>query len=505
MESRETAKGRYEALRIDRAPFLDRARQCSALTIPSLIPPEGHNAASPLPQPFQGLGARGVLSLSARLTTAFLPPGGSVMRLSVPAEVLAKNGADAVPPEIENMLAKTETIIHGEIERKAWRTQFNISNQHLLVAGNVCAHLQRNNKIRLYRLDQFVAVRDPAGSLVELIIREEFLPVSLPPRLQALIVPASSAASATNSKVALYTWARLVDDKWLVTQELEETPIPGSRGTYKLDRFPFLALRYSHVLGESYGRGKIEEHYADLKTLDDLTKSLIDGAAMSSRMIPLIRPNASGGAILAKRLTEAKNGDPVVGHPDDVNLLSFSSTAGLQFTAQTRDTIAAEVGAAFLLNSSMRRDAERVTAYELRTMIEELEGTLGGIYSTLTAEKMKPLIDRLIVNMQDNKQLPEWPPGSVDPQVLTGLDALGRERDVQRIVTAAQLISQLPEEAQLWPKWDAMIVKLFTSLGLPAEVRTPAEVQQMKQEAMAREAAVRAAPNAVNAMAAPQQ
>lgn len=505
MDSRETAKGRYEALRIDREPFLITARQCSALTIPSLIPPDGHNAASPLPQPYQGLGSRGVLSLSARLTTAFLPPGGSVMRLSVPAEVLAKNGADAVPPEIENMLARTETIIHGEIERKAWRTQFNTSNQHLLVAGNVLAHLQRNNKIRLYRLDQYVVIRDPAGTPVEIIIREEFLPVSLPKRLQALITPATSQSAATNSKVALYTWARRVDDRWLVHQELEENEVPDSKGTYKLDRFPFLPLRYSHVLGESYGRGKIEEHYADLKTLDDLTKSIIEGSAMASRMIPLIRPNASGGAILAKRLSEARNGDPVVGHPDDVNLLTFPSTAGLQFTAQVRDTIASEVGAAFLLNSAMRRDAERVTAYELRTMIEELEGTLGGIYSTLTAEKMKPLIDRLIVNMQDNKQLPDWPQGSVDPQVLTGLDALGRERDVQRVVTAAQLIAQLPEEAQFYPKWDAMIVKLLTGLGLPAEVRTPQEVQQMKQEAMVREAAVRAAPNAVNAMAAPQQ
>ena len=59
-----TAKERYEKLKQDRYEFLDRARECSELTIPALIPDEGFNSSSDLYSPFQSVGARGRKQLS---------------------------------------------------------------------------------------------------------------------------------------------------------------------------------------------------------------------------------------------------------------------------------------------------------------------------------------------------------------------------------------------------------------------------------------------------------
>ena len=39
---------------------------------------------------------------------------------------------------------------------------------------------------------------------------------------------------------------------------------------------------------------------------------------------------------------------------------------------------------AFLLNAAVQRDAERVTAQEIRYMANELETALGGVYSLLS-------------------------------------------------------------------------------------------------------------------------
>ena len=43
---KETAKQRYEKLQEDRQHYLDRARECSELTIPTLIPDDGFESSS---------------------------------------------------------------------------------------------------------------------------------------------------------------------------------------------------------------------------------------------------------------------------------------------------------------------------------------------------------------------------------------------------------------------------------------------------------------------------
>ena len=51
-----TAKERYEKLKEKREQYLDRARECSELTIPALIPEDGFHYTSELYTPFQSEG-----------------------------------------------------------------------------------------------------------------------------------------------------------------------------------------------------------------------------------------------------------------------------------------------------------------------------------------------------------------------------------------------------------------------------------------------------------------
>ena len=74
MDKNETCSGKYAKLETSRKTFLDRARQCAELTIPSLLPKDGHSSASSLPTPWQGVGARGVNNLASKLLLALLPP-----------------------------------------------------------------------------------------------------------------------------------------------------------------------------------------------------------------------------------------------------------------------------------------------------------------------------------------------------------------------------------------------------------------------------------------------
>lgn len=502
-----TAHARYERLWLFREPFLLRAYDCAKLTIPSILPPRGHSPTSPLPQPYQGLGARGTTNVANRLMTAMLPAGTNHFRLSIPMAQLVKQGLTDVPEDMAHQLAAVENMIQEEIDHLNWREATNLVAQHLIVTGNVMECLKEDGSIRLYRLDQYVVVRDHVGRLTEFLIKDEFSRDSLPEELKKLLTSTQDDSAGTGRHIPLFTWGiRQPSGIWKVHQELYDKRVPGTEGTYKEDLLPYWPLRWASVIGEDYGRGKIEEHFPDLFALDGLSKAMLDGAAMASRNITLIRPNAAGGLNLRRRLATARNGSMLIGNTEDIQMLQFQNTAGMQFVAQTVDKFRQELGAAFLMNSAMRRDAERVTATELRQMAEELDGALGGIYSILNQDMALPRLRRLLFQLQAAHKLPDWPPGMVEPTVLVGLEALGRERDLQRIGEVLQLMQPIPQDVQSqYPKWSVILDKAFVAAGLPDAVNTQAEVEQAQKQQMLMQALQQTAPTVADKMLPDQQ
>lgn len=426
-----------------------------------------------------------------------MPPGRSVMRLIPNPSYLIESGQTDVPSDVEIELAKAQKLIDMEIERRAWRQATNIAAQLLVVTGNCLEQTLPNNSIKTYRLDQYVVVRDPMGAVMEIIIEEQLSPEGLSDDLQALYTEgASKSGSSSTETVPLYTHIRKVDGAFEVYQEFQEQKVPGSEGKYAPEVMPFAALRWNIVPGEDYGRGKVEEHVADLMHLDGLSKCLADGSAMASRNVTMVRPGAQGGLNLMRRLAKAGNGDYIVGNPEDVVMSQFSNTPGLQITQQAIQELRRELGQAFLLSSATTRNAERVTATEVRMVAQEIDGVVGGVFSTLSQDQMLPRIRRLVYQMQDSGQLPEWPEDIIEPHILTGLEAMGREATVQSIMTAAQMISQLPGPAQEYPKWSDLLKKLFVSLELPDAVKTEAEVQEERAQQQQQQAQMNVAQSA---------
>ena len=494
--NQKTAKSRYTSLHSTREPFLRRGRNYAALTIPSLLPPNGHNSTADLPQPSQGFGARAVVYLAARLMTAILPTSLHFFGLDIPSEVLLQNGEETIPPELRRQLANVEGMIHSEVERKHWRSPTYTALQHLIVAGNCLEHLMPDNTLRVYRLDQYVVVRDPVGLLTEFVIEERLTFDSLDEELRALV--SRDKIDNPHGHIGLYTWGRRKPDgSWEVHQELEDQVVPESKGTYASSEvLPFSALRWGAIQGEDYGRGKVEEHEADLRALDGLSQSLIEGAALASLHYPFIKPNASsGGALNVRRqLERARNGSPIIADPDDVDLKSFANAAGMQVTWENVSALRQELGAAFMLHSAARRDAERVTAFEVQQVAQELEGTLGGVYSMLSQEMLLPRIRRLIFQLQRARKIPPWPPGTVEPVVLVGLEAISKERDVSSVQSALSAIQALPPEVMDYVDWPSILVKMMTGLGLNDVIRSESDVQQVREQRAMMQAAAAAVP-----------
>ena len=484
----KTAAARYAQLETNREPYLQRARDAAKLTIPSLLPPAGHNGHSKLATPFQGIGARGVNNLASKLLLALLPPNSPFFRLLIDDFTLeALTQQEGMRAHVEEALNQVERTIMTEVEGTAIRVPAFEAFKHLVVAGNVLLYLPPESGMRVFRLDRYVVHRDPMGNVLEHITKESVSPDALPPELQEAVKgKIKTGLNSSNDKtVNLYTWVRRVKNQWVVHQEIEGVIVPGSHGGYPLDKSPWLALRFTRVDGEDYGRGYVEEYYGDLWSLELLTKAIVEGSAAAAKILIFVDPN---GTTKLDVVSKSPSGAVRSGNAQDVSILSLDKFADFRVAFQTIENIQQRLAFAFLMNSAIQRGGERVTAEEIRYMAGELEDALGGVYSILSQEFQLPLVNRLIHVLERKKRLPSLPKGVVKPSITTGLEALGRGHDLNKLDALLQRLGPLgPEVLHRYLNVSDYITRAGTSLGIDMKglVRSEEEVmQQMMQEQM---------------------
>lgn len=492
---------RYHKLAADREIYLDRARECAELTLPALITPEGFSSASELYQPFQSIGARGVNNLASKLMLLLLPPNSPFFRLAMDTKTKQElDGEGELRAEIEQGLAGIEREVMGEIEGRALRVNVFEALKHLIVSGNVLVHLPKKGGLRVFPMSSFVVKRDPSGELLEVILEETVSPRALPEDIDGVDYTG-------DEDLKLYTKIyRENSDYYRVYQEVEGNAVPGSEGRYKKDLMPWLALRMVHLDGEDYGRSFVEEYLGDLKSLEGLMEALVSSAAASAKLVFMVRPNAS---VRRTDLAQSQNGDVILGDPNDVKVLQTEKYPDMRVVLETVQRIEDRLSYAFLLNTAIQRNAERVTAEEIRFMAQELESALGGVYSILSQEMQLPVVNILMNRMSASKKIPKLPKGTVTPVIVTGVEALGRGNDLNKLRTYIQDLVQLaqvsPETIQRINFGD-LVARLATGHGIDTIglIKTEQELQaemQAQQEAqqqqMMQEALKDSAPGAI--------
>lgn len=508
-----TAQGRYDQLAASRSMPLYRAREAAKLTIPALVPPVGSTQATRLPTPFQSTGARGVNNLSSKLLLSLFPPNQPFFRMEIGEFAIEQmTRQPGMKAQVDKALAKIEREVQTEVETSAIRTSVAEALKHLIVAGNVLLFMQPAGTVRTYHLGDYVVHRDPSGNVLEIITHEMMSPTAVPQNMRHLITDAVTAGNTGSSaldgkspsvdkNVDLYTWVKRKDTFWTVHQEIKAKQVPGSQGRYPLDKSPWLPLRWSRVDGEDYGRGMVEEYQGDLQSLEGLTQAIVEGSAAMAKVIILVNPN---GITKEKMIAEAPNGAVRAGREEDVKFMQAGKAADFRVAAETAQKINDALAYAFMLNSAIQRSAERVTAEEIRFMAQELETSLGGLYSLLSQELQLPLVKRLMFQMERAKKLPALPSKLIKPTIVTGLEALGRGNDLDRLDQFVDGMAEIfgPGAVQNFINPQDYLMRRATALGIDTEnlVYTDDQIKQQKQQAMMQQAAMAAVPHGAKAI-----
>lgn len=490
-----TAQGRYQSCSINREVFLERARDSSELTLPTLIPPKSASNVTRYPTPYQGIGARGVNNLASKLLLALLPPNSPFFRMKIDDYVIKElEGEQQLKTEIESGLSQIERAIMTDIELNADRVAVFEALKHLIIAGNVLLYVGEEG-LRVFSLERYVCKRDPMGNVLEIVTKESLAPSSLP---EEIVEAVKARLDSDEKTVELYTHVYKDKNKWSVYQEVKGIELPKSRGTFPLDATPYIPLRWNRVDGEDYGRGFVEEYYGDLKSLEGLTKAIVEGSAAASKVLFMVSPN---GTTRARKLAESPNGAIIEGQASDVSVLQLNKFADFRIAYDAMRGIEQRLQLAFLLNASVQRDAERVTAEEIRYMAQELEDTLGGVYSILSQEFQLPYVMRKMRVMEKGNKLPQLPKNTVRPSIITGLEALGRGNDKNKLISFLSTLAQTlgADVIQQFVNIPDAIKRLATSEGIDPEglIKSQEQIQQEMQQQQLLQAAQNIDPNQV--------
>jgi len=483
----QTAAGRYAQLQSARSTFDREAKESSKLTIPSLIPESTTGTRARIKTPFQAVGARGVNSLASKLLFALLPPSTSFFKLSIDSLELLKQGQEGLETEIDKGLRTIETALMNEIEISNDRVAMFEALKHLIVGGNVLLYLT-DKGLKVYPLSKFVCKRDAVGNVLEIITQESVSPNALSPEFLEQIKKKENYDEKTmDSDLDIYTYIKRVNDDFMWYQECKGEKIPGTDGRSKVDVSPWIALRFVRIDGEDYGRGYVEEYRGDLISLEALMQAIIEGAAASAKTIFLVNPN---GVTRASTLAKAPNGAIREGSAADISVMQVGKAADFSVSQAVIQTITGRLEYAFLMARSIQRDAERVTAAEVTMMANELENSLGGIYSILTQEFQLPYLKRRMHMLVRSGKAPKLPEKLVKPKIVTGVQGLGRGNDRNKLIEFIGTVSQAlgPDIMRQFVNVDEAIKRLANSIGIDTanlvktQEQIQAEMQAMQQQ-----------------------
>lgn len=448
-----THKALYE--KYQDSTVLHKSTQFAKWTLPQLMAElcmAGTTAR--LERDYQSHGALLVNNLSSKLAGLLFPSSRPFYKIKPSAELIeSARQKGHKESALSAGFAKLEMDSCQQLFLNASYEQLVLALKHLIVTGNVLLFRDSASlRTTAYGLQSYGIRRDGRGNLVDCVLKEHTEFDSLPPAARAAMLASQSGKytkpDGTDNRVELYTRIKRAyntDGKvmYLVSQQADDINI-GKPGSYPEHLCPWQAPCWSLINGENYGRGLVEDFAGGFAKLSDVSLASTLYQIAASKVLNLVAP---GRGADVDELQDAETGDYVQGDKDAVTPSEMGDGNKMREMRESVEAEFSQLARAFMYKANTR-NAERVTAFELKQDAMEAEQTLGGVYSSLSAAMQIPLAHVLLQEVQ-----PATLAGIIDKSIkldiMAGIPALGRAADVQNIAQAttdaANILTVLPK------------------------------------------------------------
>jgi len=418
-------------------------RDYAGWTLPYLYPLDESESHTEMQHDYQSVGAQATNHLANKLAMTLFRPGVPFFRLDLTKEQLEELAAAGMSDEdTELALSLTEKESTKRLEKKKLRTAILMALKGIIVLGNSLLYVPKKKSAQVYSLRDYVIQRDMGGDFFKIITKDTHVVATLPDDIKNLVRLSTDVDDDDlEQEVTIYTGIeRQPDGRWSVWQEIENYfRVPREIGVYTEEDLPWIPLTWNLVRGHDYGTGLVEEYAGDYHTYSSLAEALVNLSSIVSDIKILVNPM---GQTDVEDLNDADSGTYVYGNADDISFLQLEKFQDMKFLHDQMETYSRRIGAGFLFNTAVVRDAERVTAEEIRMQANELEGSLGGVYSRLGEEAQLPIARLILVDLDDALK-------DIEPTIITGMEALSRTSELDQMMLFFQdlaLLAELPPE-----------------------------------------------------------
>jgi len=477
-------KSQYSKLDNERETINSRNEQYAGWTLPSLFPKDEEDETAEVQYDYQSLGAQLVNSLANKVVKTLFHPARPFFKVDLTgkqrAEQISARGSEA---QLDKELAALERKGLKSFNKTNSLTEYVKAAKLAIVTGE--ALIQSNeatNDKTIHSQRNYVVERDRVGGTVRCIIREKKRLTSLPRRIQR-VAKAELSNAQPDTLVDLYTGIIRVGKYYYVWQEVEDSAAIGLPGRYSKATLPFKFMVWDWMKGRTYAIGLVEHNAGDFNSLSRLAAAIDDYTIIATDLKILVNPS---GQTDIGAINKAASGAAVPGLKDDISILKYEVAQVAEFLQWRYEGLQRTLGAQFLMSSATTRDAERVTAEEIRRNAMELENMHGGIYSRWAIQIQHPEA-RAILRMMSDKL------AQIDVTILTGLDSLSRATELDNmrayILDLAQLAS-LPKEVLIRTKIESIMAILGAghSVDYDKFMRNEQETREEEERLMKQQA-----------------
>lgn len=416
----QQAPNRWTQLDGERSSLKWRSEKYAALTVPKVCLPDGYdqNSGRELQHDWQALGAQAVNNLTNKLMLALFAPSRPFFRLDVDAKTLGYfTSMGATAQDVSEALSVAEREAIKQLDKRSLRPKLLEVLKHLVVVGNVLLMLDED-RTRVIGLKNYVCKRAVDGSVLEIMTKDCMTFMQLDPEIRAMF-----ANRRDEDKLDFYRWIKR-DEKgdYRLTQWVNDQVLPDKYdGKWQEENMPYRALTWDLADNCDYGTGYVEDYIGDFEALSALSKAQVQGAILASEFRWLVNPQ---GQTKPEDMANSINGEAIPGQQGDITLVNATTNNALAAIQQVASDYINRIARGFLMLSGVTRNAERVTAEEIRMQANELETGVGGAYSRIAVDLQVPF-SLFLLRLVDFK----YKGKSIQPIVITGLDALSRNAD----------------------------------------------------------------------------
>ncbi len=477
----------------EKGDLIERSEAYSRWTVSSVMP-ESNQAHIETSKGNVMIGARLVNHLANRIIDVMFPVSRPFFTVALTPEAqlqlekeLDESSAVQAKEAVRDSTAKLERVAMRKLKLTEYRPVAIQACKHMIVTGNALLRRMPSGKRVLYPVNRYGVRRDLEGNEIEVVLHDKKLFSTFDEATQALILAVHSGTKQEDH-VTLLTHYKLIKDRWQVSQEAEGIELDNQHWLNSKD-YDLLVLSWSLNPGESYGRGLVEDHAATFHHIDVTTEAATDLMAIICDVKFLVRQGSALSQDIA-HLNAAPRGSYFPGNEGDITVPELGKRGDLQVMMQALQKWEQDLSQSFLLSSV--RDAERVTAQEIRLIASELESSFGGLYSQLALSWQQKEADYAISQVDFAKEINAGF-DIFEVLVTTGLESLSREGQIDNLRMAIgdlQMMDAVPEDIRgaMNPLRFAQFVFTNRSVDLKAFLNTAEEMQANQKAAMDQQA-----------------